>query len=101
MSTPPLDLTPTQCAALAELAAHGALRRCPGPCYRAATPLAQIHSTRAAHALVRTGLAEWSDGESELRITTAGLSIAIGTGPRVAHGRVRAVRASSRQRSAS
>ena len=76
MSSAPFDLTPTQCAALAELAAHGALRRCPGPCYRAATPLAQTHSTRAAHALVRAGLAEWSDGESELRITTAGRNTA-------------------------
>ena len=30
----------------------------------------------AAHALVRAGLAEWSDGESELRITTAGRNTA-------------------------
>ncbi len=76
MSSAPFDLTPTQCAALVDLAGHGALRRSPGPCYRAATPLAQIHSTRAAHALVRAGLAEWSDGESELRITTAGRNTA-------------------------
>jgi hypothetical protein len=70
-----MNLPQTQRAALTDLAAHTCMRRCPGPGYRVGKG-AGIHSSRAAHALVRAGLAEWSDGESELRITTAGRNTA-------------------------
>lgn len=72
-----MHLPQTQRTALTDLAAHNTMRRCRGPGYRATTPgFHDIHSVRTAHALVRAGLAAWADGETELRITTAGLRIA-------------------------
>ncbi len=65
------DLPPTQREAAIACVVHGALRRTRGG-YRPMTPgVHPFHSSRAIGAIVRAGLAEWTDGEVEIQPTAA------------------------------
>ena len=70
MTRPPVQ--PTQREALIACVKHGALRRTRFG-YRPTAPGEfAFHHTRAVTALVRAGLATWTDGEAEIQPTPEG-----------------------------
>jgi hypothetical protein len=68
-------LQPSQREALISCVMHAALRRSPQGYRPASTGVHACHSTRAVAALVRAGMAAWTDGEAEVQPTPEGRAL--------------------------